>query len=47
MDTAQFHHRQIIPRRFVVTCGNAVVFFQATKASLYNVAIAVGFTIEW
>jgi len=42
----KFQHRQIILRCFVVTCGNAAVFFQAHKAPLNNVAIAVGLSIE-
>jgi len=44
-DAAQFHHCQIIPRRFVVACGNAAVLFQMTEAPLNNIAIAVGVTI--
>ena len=40
-DAAQFHHRQIISRRFVVTRSDAAVFFQATKAPLNDVAIAI------
>ncbi|EGK23542.1 hypothetical protein ECG581_4934 [Escherichia coli G58-1] len=31
-DAAQFHHRQVISRRFVVTRGDAAIFFQPPKA---------------
>ncbi|EGN7691083.1 hypothetical protein ISN70_004390, partial [Shigella sonnei] len=41
-----FHHRQVISRRFVVTRGDAAIFFQPPKAPFNDITIAVRITMN-
>jgi len=45
-DAAQFHHRQIISRRFVATRSIATLCYQANKALFNDVAIAIRIAIK-